>query len=94
MGESRFNGKTGEWLRFIGGIVFAGIVGYFTAQNATNERLVKIETRWESVVSSLARIENRMDERDREERQRFSDWLNGVNRQTLEPLPLQKAIEP
>jgi hypothetical protein len=87
------NGKTGEFLRWVIGIIGVMLVSYYTAQNSTNERLTKIETRWESIRESLVRIESRLDRRDEEDRQRYADWLNGIDRRTGEPLPLQRAIE-
>jgi hypothetical protein len=104
MGVGPLNGKTGEWLRYIGGLILAGLVAYFTAQNTLNLQIAslksevavertKADERWGVVQSSLDDIKAHLAERDREERQRYNDWLNGINRRTGEPLPLQKAVE-
>ena len=92
------NGKTATLLQAVAGAVIAGLVAYFTAQNTTNERLTKVETqsdeRWSYVQGSLSRIETRQREQDAEFRRVLQDWLNGVDRRTGEPLPLQRAIQP
>lgn len=90
MGESRFNGRTGEWIRWLGGMVVAGIVAYFTAMGAMQKQIAIIDTReqtrWEEVQRTLQRMEANY--------QRVLDeWSNGVDRRTGEPLPLQRSIE-
>jgi hypothetical protein len=92
------NGRTGEVMRWCIGLAVAALVSYFTAQGTTNQRLTKVETegaeRWYYVQSSLTRIEGRLERRDQEMQQIISDWLNGIDRRTGEPLPLQRAIQP
>lgn len=99
------NGKTGEVVRWVIGLAVAVLVSYFTAENATNLRIsdvkgevaverTKADERWEMLKSSLDEIKTHLRERDREERQRYTDWLNGVDRRTGEPLPLQRAMQP
>lgn len=88
------NGKTGEVMRWCIGLAVAALVSYFTAQNTTNERLTKIETRWEFVQGSLTEIKTELKDQRKDIRDIVTDWANGVDRRTGEPLPLQRAIEP
>jgi hypothetical protein len=91
------NGKTGELMRWVIGLCVAVIVSYFTAQNATNERLTKVETqgaeRWEYLKQTLSRIESKQDEDRADFRRTLREWANGIDRRTGEPLPLQRVIE-
>jgi predicted aminopeptidase len=97
MTHQPLNGKTGEMLRWVIGLAVAVLVSYFTAQNATNERLTKVETqgteRWDYIQSSLGRIERKQDEDRAEFRRILEEWRNGLDRRTGEPLPLQRATE-
>ncbi len=91
------NGRTGEMLRIVIGMIVAVLVSYFTAQNTTNERITKVETqgaeRWDYIQQSLNRIERKQDEDRAEIRSIVQDWRNGIDRRTGEPLPLQRSIE-
>lgn len=90
MGESRFNGRTGEWIRWLGGMVVAGIVAYLTAMGAMQKQIAIIDTReqtrWEEVQRTLTRMEANY-------QRVLEEWSNGVDRRTGEPLPLQRSIE-
>lgn len=94
------NGKTGEVLRWVVGLVVTALVAYFTAQAKTGERLAVVETRWEEMQRRMNAIENgqagmiqsqaRIEELFRSV---VKEWSTGVDRRTGEPLPLQRAIE-
>lgn len=92
------NGRTGDMLRWLigGGVIV--LASYFASQQATNERLTKVETqgaeRWEYVKSALERIENNQNADRAEIRNILQDWRNGIDRRTGEPLPLQRATKP
>lgn len=92
------NGKTGDLMRWLIGIAAAVLVSYFTAKGTTDQRLTKVETqseeRWQYVQQSLARIEGGLHRRDQEMQQIIRDWVNGIDRRTGEPLPLQRSLEP
>lgn len=38
------NGKTGEMVRWVIGLVLCGIIAYFTAQSSINARIAVVET--------------------------------------------------
>ena len=59
------NGKTGEIVRYLIGLGVAGVVAYFTAIGALQERVSRVETleqsHFEEVQRSLQRIERFME---------------------------------
>jgi hypothetical protein len=104
MSASPFNGKTGEVVRYLIGLLAAGMVAYFTAQAKTGERLAVVETReqarWEAVQQRMNAIEagqqGMLNSQYRIEmlfENVIRDWARGVDRRTGEPLPLQPALE-
>lgn len=98
MGASPLNGKTGEVMRWLVVLIGAVLASYFTAQSAIQRDSAVTATRLNSfegeVLRRLDRIENGLVTERQERREEFRDWLNGVDRRTGEPLPLQRAIEP
>jgi hypothetical protein len=97
MADSRFNGKTGEMVRYLLGVVVAVLASYYAAQNAINERLAVVETReqtrFEQNQQTLQRIERSVERIESDTRRTLDEWSRGVDRRTLEPLPLQRYIE-
>jgi hypothetical protein len=95
MHGSQANGRTGEWLRWLGGLALAALVSYYTAQGALNEKLAVIDTReqtrWEEVQRRLGAIEASTSRNEELFREVLSDWSRGIDRRTGEPLPLQRA---
>ena len=98
------NGKTGEFLRWLLGFVVAALVAYFTAQNAADQRIttvdVREQTRWDETARRLKVVEEGQQQmRDSQQRIELlfervvSDWARGVDRRTLEPLPLGEALK-
>lgn len=65
MSAGPLNGKTGEMLRWVIGLMIAGLVYYFSGIGALQERVSKVETLEEShfqeVQRSLVRIERFME---------------------------------
>lgn len=55
MGESRFNGKTGDMLRWALGLVLTAVVGYFVAQGAIQTEIAAIKARQDSQFSEVLR---------------------------------------
>lgn len=103
MTTNGLNGKTGELLRWLSMLVLGTLVSYFTAQAAITNRITVLETlsseRWEYVKAflqqnkeQLNRIEDKQQQSDDEFRGILRDWLNGVDRRTGEPLPLQRSL--
>lgn len=65
MTASPFNGKTGEYVRWIIGMALAGIVAYFTALGALQAQLAVVIERernhYDEIIRRLDRIENKVD---------------------------------
>lgn len=55
MGESRFNGKTGEYVRDALKLALAAVIAYFTALGAIQQRVAIVETRTETREVELQR---------------------------------------
>lgn len=87
------NGKTGEVLRWAIGLAAAAVVAYFTAQGTTNERLAVLETKWTFIQESLKEIKANQAKQDADFQRTLREWVQGVDRRTGEPLPLQRAFE-
>ena len=51
----RYNGKTGETVRFAIGLIVAGLVAYFTTTSAIQTEVSAIKARQESQFSELLR---------------------------------------
>lgn len=94
MSESRFNGKTGEMIRWILTMAFGALVSYFAAMSAlkqqiadTNQRVSIVETKedlhYQEVQRTLLRIEQFMEHIE----------ATGQDRRTGEPYSLQRQIE-
>lgn len=49
------NGKTGEVLRWLLGMVSAALIAYFTAQSAIEQRVTAVETRQSAQYEDLQR---------------------------------------
>ncbi len=96
-GVAGLNGKTGEMLRWIASLAIGGIVAYYTAQGAMQERLAVIDTReqtrWDEVQRRLGSIEASTQRNEDLFRQVLQDWARGVDRKTGEPLPLQRQFD-
>lgn len=45
MSEPRVNGKTGEWIRYIVGLLLAGVVAYFTAIGTIRQQIATVQER-------------------------------------------------
>lgn len=80
------NGRTGDMMRWAISLALAGVVAYFTAQNAANQRLTVVETDIRWMRTTLDKLDGRLE-------RVIDDWSTGVNRRTGEPLPLQQSIE-
>ena len=91
------NGKTGEVMRWVIGLVVAGLVSYFTAQGAMQQRLSVVETterlHYEATQRDLQDIKSLLYRQEDRWQRVLEDWRNGVDRRTGEPLPLQQSIE-
>lgn len=97
MAVTSIHSKPGEFLRYLIGLAIAGIVSYFTAVSAINERLAVVDTReqtrFEENQRTLARIERSVERMESDYRRTINEWANGIDRRTGEPLPLQRTIE-
>jgi hypothetical protein len=54
------NGK-GEWFRFVGGLVLAGLVGYFSAQSALQTRVAVLESRMDTLIQEVRYLRSAME---------------------------------
>lgn len=92
MSESRFNGKTGELLRYIAALVIAGIVAYYTAQIKTENHMGKTDSdvavlktleqsHFDEMQRSLTRIERAIERIE----------ATGADVRTGEPYRLQRS---
>ena len=92
------NGRTGDVMRWCIGLAVAGIVSYFTAQGAMQQRLSVVETterlHYEATQRDLQDIKGSLFRQEDRWQRVLDEWRNGVDRRTGEPLPLQRAIEP
>lgn len=50
------NGKTGEMIRWILSLVFAGLVAYFTSQAALDKRLTVLEDRMQRTNDDIREV--------------------------------------
>jgi len=55
MSGERFNGKTGEWLRWALGMVLAGVVAYFTSIGTVKEQVATVQERENNHFSEVLR---------------------------------------
>lgn len=55
MAESRFNGRTGEMLRYAIGLVLAALVAYFTTTGAIQTEIAAIKAKQDSQFGELLR---------------------------------------
>jgi hypothetical protein len=97
MTAGAFNGRTGEWLRWLGGLALAALVAYYTAQGAMQKELAIIDTReqtrWIELQRRLEQIEGSTQRSEEMFRQVLQEWSRGIDRSTGEPLPLQHSID-
>lgn len=97
MGGRSFNGKTGELMRWVIGLAVAVLVSYFTAQNATNERLTTVETterlHYEANQRDLHDIKASLLRQEDRWQRVLDDYRNGIDSRTGERLLLQRSIE-
>jgi hypothetical protein len=54
MGDTRFNGRT-EWMRYLGGLVLAGLIAYFTTISTINESIAQVREREDNHFSEVLR---------------------------------------
>lgn len=55
MRESSLNGKTGEWIRYLGGLVLAAVIAYFTAMSTINQAIAEVRTTEDAHFSEVLR---------------------------------------
>lgn len=97
MGESRFNGKTGEWLRALMLLAVAAVIGFFASRLDTNDRIAETNRKIADVSGrvdvAVARDEARFEEVQRGllRIERFMERIEatGQDRQTGEPYAVQ-----
>lgn len=53
--QRRFNGKTGEFIRYVAGLALAGLVAYFTTVGTMNRELGEVRTKQEQNFEELLR---------------------------------------
>lgn len=84
-------------MRWCIGLAAAALVSYFTAMQEADRRITKVETitaeRWDFVKSSMLEIRDELKSQRVEIRDIVREWARGVDRQTGEPLPLQRSID-
>lgn len=68
--SERFNGKTGEWLRYIGGLILAGLIAYFTTLGTLNQAVAEVREREDNHFSEVLRRLDVMQQDIRELRDR------------------------
>lgn len=55
MGPHSYNGKTGEWIRWVGGLVIAAAVAYFTAVGAIEREIAIVKANQENNFGEVLR---------------------------------------
>lgn len=88
------NGRTGEFLRWVIGLVLAGLVAYFTAIGSIRERVGNIDTREQSHFDEVQRTLIRMDMNQEQRFNELKQYLQfivqtGADAKTGEPYRVQ-----
>lgn len=70
MVEQRFNGKTGEYVRYVMGLILAGLIAYFTTISTLNQAVTEVREREDNHFSEVLRRLDVMQQDIRELRDR------------------------
>jgi hypothetical protein len=55
MSERAFNGKTGEYIRWVLGLILAGLVSYATAMGSIQQEIATVKAKQESQFGEVLR---------------------------------------
>lgn len=55
MAEGRFNGRTGEYMRWAGGLILAGLVAYLTTVGTMQTEIEKVRTTEDAHFNEILR---------------------------------------
>lgn len=54
-GDKTFNGRTGEYIRYVVGLILAGIIAYFTTIGTLNQAVTEVREREDNHFSEVLR---------------------------------------